>query len=313
MVRGENEWESLYGNVGRQDNGCMMQMPVDSLVPWKSSSGETQPFAYYSPEDMEKLRNSIRANGILTPIQVRPSDNGKYQVVDGHHRLQVALEQGLQKVPAIIKDIDDFDALVMMSHSNTIHRSKIPPSELIRCHAQLMAAIPNRRGQRTDLTGDPNAGKASVQVIADELGESYATIYRYFHISRLPDFFMPLIDADAICLAAADTLSSISREGLSLLQEVMEKEKIRKITPKQADALADADADIGAYYKILSHPAKDRNVPVIKVQCECSGVPAATVKKLQKDPNFQCGLNEAVAEFTKNYLQRNPQFQKGRK
>ena len=88
---------------------------------------ENHPFKVLDDERMEELTESIRANGILTPVLVRPDDEGTYEMISGHRRLRAAKKAGLRKIPAIIKEMTDDEATIAMVDGN-IQREEILPS-----------------------------------------------------------------------------------------------------------------------------------------------------------------------------------------
>ena len=107
------------------------------------------PFKVLDDEKMDTLVDSIRENGILNPVIVRPDQSGNYEMISGHRRLHAAKIVGLKKVPAIVKEMSDDEAIIKMVDAN-IQREEILPSERAFSFKMKMEAM-KRRGYRSDL------------------------------------------------------------------------------------------------------------------------------------------------------------------
>lgn len=108
------------------------------------------PFKVLDDEKMDTLVDSIRENGILNPVIVRPDQSGNYEMISGHRRLHAAKIVGLKKVPAIVKEMSDDEAIIKMVDAN-IQREEILPSERAFSFKMKMEAM-SRQGSRVDLT-----------------------------------------------------------------------------------------------------------------------------------------------------------------
>ena len=95
---------------------------VEAIYPF-----ENHPFKVVDDEKMDELVDSIKANGVLTPVIVRPDDEGTYEMISGHRRLHAAKRAGLKKIPAIVKQVTDDEATIMMVDAN-VQREEILPS-----------------------------------------------------------------------------------------------------------------------------------------------------------------------------------------
>ena len=118
---------------------------VNAIYPF-----ENHPFKVLDDEKMEELVDSIKLNGILTPVIVRPDDEGTYEMISGHRRLHAAKRAGLQKIPAIVKEMTNDDAILAMVDSN-LQREEILPSEKAFAYKMKYEAM-RRQGARKDLT-----------------------------------------------------------------------------------------------------------------------------------------------------------------
>ena len=151
------------------------------------------PFKVLDDEKMDTLVDSIRENGILNPVIVRPDQSGNYEMISGHRRLHAAKIVGLKKVPAIVKEMSDDEAIIKMVDAN-IQREEILPSEKAFAYKMKLAAM-KRQGCRHNLTSGQNdqklSGSVSRDILADQVGESSKQIQRYIRLTELiPAFYL---------------------------------------------------------------------------------------------------------------------------
>ena len=160
----------------------LLNIPLDVLDPWTDENGNPQPFRAYTPAQMADLAENIRQNGVITAIRVRPR-NGRYQIIAGHNRVEAAKMAGLSVIPAIVEDLDDNQAVIVLVDSNLKQRERILPSEKAFAYKEKMKAL-NRQGQRTDLTSRHDVAKLEG---ADEIGgcESRRQTQRYIRLLAL--------------------------------------------------------------------------------------------------------------------------------
>ena len=146
------------------------------------------PFKVLDDEKMDTLVDSIRENGILNPVIVRPDQSGNYEMISGHRRLHAAKIVGLKKVPAIVKEMSDDEAIIKMVDAN-IQREEILPSERAFSFKMKMEAM-SRQGSRVDLTcgtefhksGDIN--KKTRETIGDEAGMTGRQVTKYIRLPK---------------------------------------------------------------------------------------------------------------------------------
>lgn len=159
------------------------------------------PFKVLDDEKMDTLVDSIRENGILNPVIVRPDQSGNYEMISGHRRLHAAKIVGLKKVPAIVKEMSDDEAIIKMVDAN-IQREEILPSERAFSFKMKMEAM-SRQGSRVDLTcgtefhksGDIN--KKTRETIGDEAGMTGRQVTKYIRLTE-PDIRIQRVHKRAI-------------------------------------------------------------------------------------------------------------------
>lgn len=244
MVSRADEWASAYGDIGIAPKMQLMQLPLHILDPWQGADGQHQPFKPYTPEKLTELAESIRQNGIIEAISVRTKSDGRMEILAGHNRVAAAKLAGLQTVPAIVQQLDDDTAEILLVESNIQHREYLLPSEKARGYKMLLEAR-KRQGQRTDLTSaqfEPKLnGSRSNEEVAKEAGESRAQVQRYIRLNNLIDPLMDMVDEGKPGFTAAVDLSYLARrEQEDLLKIMQETSKVPN--GAQAKALKKASA-----------------------------------------------------------------------
>ena len=151
------------------------------------------PFKVLDDDKMETLVDSIRENGILNPVIVRPDQTGNYEMISGHRRLHAAGIVGLKKIPAIVKEMTDDEATIVMVDAN-VQREEILPSERAWSLKMKMDAL-SRQGKRTDLTSGHDVPKLTVDVLGEEAGISGRQVKRYIRLTELIPELLELIDS----------------------------------------------------------------------------------------------------------------------
>ena len=205
-----------------------MQLPVEKLRPF-----EGHPFQVKDDAEMDQLVFSILTQGLLTPISVRPIENGEYEVISGHRRLHACRKAGIETVPALIYSLDRDAATIAMVDSN-LHREKILPSEKAFAYKLKLDAM-QRQGQRTDLTSDQVGRKLeTAEIIGGQSGDSKTQVRRYIRLTELIPEILRMVDDDKIALTPAVELSYLTKQEQRDLLETMESEDC---TPSLSQAM----------------------------------------------------------------------------
>ena len=195
-----------------------MQLPVERLRPF-----EGHPFRVKDDAEMDQLVFSILTQGLLTPISVRPIENGEYEVISGHRRLHACKKAGIETVPALIYSLDRDTATIAMVDSN-LHREKILPSEKAFAYKLKLDAM-QRQGQRTDLTSDQVGRKLeTAAIIGEQGGDSKTQVRRYIRLTELIPEILGMVDDGKIALTPAVELSYLTKHEQRDLLETMESE-----------------------------------------------------------------------------------------
>ena len=193
-------------------------LPIDKLKPF-----EGHPFYVKDDNDMEQLTESIRQQGVLNPIMVRPLDTGEYEVISGHRRLHACKKAGIEMIPAFIYSMDRSEAVVAMVDSN-LHREKLLPSEKAFAYKMKMEAL-KHQGQRTDLTlGQVGTKLRSDEIIAQRSGESRNQVQRYIRLTNLIPSILQKVDSGEIALTPAVELSYLDKDTQEIVLDAMAQE-----------------------------------------------------------------------------------------
>ena len=188
-------------------------LPIDKLKPF-----DGHPFQVKDDAEMDQLVWSILTQGLLTPISVRPMENGAYEVISSHRRLHACQKAGIETVPALIYALDRDAAAIALVDSN-LHRERLLPSEKALAYKLKMDAQ-SRQGQRTDLTSDQVGPKLTASMIAE--GESASQVKRYIRLTELIPDILRMVDAGTIALTPAVELSYLTKQEQRDLLETME-------------------------------------------------------------------------------------------
>lgn len=188
----------------RESGDLVTEVPLSELHPFVG-----HPFEVRDDEDMQKLVDSIRENGVLTNLTVRRRTEGGYEIISGHRRFHAAQRAGLTAVKVQVRDIDDDQAIIDMVDSN-IQREHISPMEKARAYAMKLEAI-SRQGARRDLTSRQLVGKLEA---ADEVGlktgESGRQVQRFVRLNSLVPDLQKKVDNGSLKFNPAVELSYLS-------------------------------------------------------------------------------------------------------
>lgn len=243
MVSRAEEWAAAYGDLGREPQTCLMQLPLTILDPWQSADGERQPFKAYTDAKLQELTESIKQHGVIEAICVRPKADGRMEIIAGHNRVAAARLAGLTTVPAVVQQLDDAQAAIMLVDSNLQHRETLLPSEKAFAYKLRLESM-KRQGQRTDLTSCQFGTKLRTdKILAQDADESARTIQRYIRLTHLIPALLDMVDNGKPGFAAAVDLSFLGQDEQTALLEVMKREHIKAPNGAQAKALRKASAD----------------------------------------------------------------------
>ena len=247
------------------------------------------PFKVLDDDKMDDLVESIRVNGVLSPVLVRPDGEDSYEMISGHRRMHAAKIVGLTMIPAIVRDLTDDEAIVYMVDSN-IQREELLPSEKAFAFKMKMDAM-NRQGERGDLTFGHHVQKWSHEAIGADSGFSGRQVQRYIRLTELIPELLDMVDSKRLQFTAGVEISYINKEVQQWICEYIHENG--NVNQKQI-ALLRQELSNGAIIQsqlidILNESATGR-IPKKKV--------TLSEKKLQKyfPPHYSSADMEKVIE-----------------
>ena len=190
----------------RESGDLVTEVPLTELHPFVN-----HPFEVRDDEDMQKLVDSIKENGVLTNLTVRRRAEGGYEIISGHRRFHAAQLAGLESIKVQVRDVDDDQAIIDMVDAN-IQREHISPMEKAKAFQMKYDAL-KRQGQRTDLTSPQVAAKLRTDdLVASQVGISGDTVRRYIRLNELIPELQQKVDANTLKFNPAVELSYLSAD-----------------------------------------------------------------------------------------------------
>lgn len=198
------------------------QVPITELHPFKE-----HPFKVLDDEAMLKTVESVARFGLLTPLVVRPRQEGGYEIISGHRRQHAAELAGLKTLPVIVRELDDDQAILQMVESN-LQRETIRPSERAFAYKMKLEAL-KHQGARTDLTssqvGQKLHGRTSRDLVAQEAGDNARNVQRFIRLTHLIPELLELVDQKKISFNPAVELSYLTASEQRDFLQAMEDSK----------------------------------------------------------------------------------------
>lgn len=195
----------------------IIQIEIERLTTFKD-----HPFKVQEDEDMKMLMESIEKYGILNPLIVRPLKEGVYEIVSGHRRRYAAEKLGYRKVPVIIRVMRDEESVIAMVDAN-LQRESISFSEKAFAYKMKNDAMKRVRGRKKRGQIDDNLlGKRTIEIIAEESGESYKQIQRYIKVTALHPKLLEMLDKGEISFNPAVEISNLKMKEQENFIEAMD-------------------------------------------------------------------------------------------
>ena len=203
----------------QKPNEQVQQIPLSEIRPFKN-----HPFKVTDDELMQQTIDSIMQVGVLNPAIIRPAPEGGYEMVAGHRRLHAADLAGLKTIPAIVRNLDDDEAVILMVDSN-LQRETISPMERAQAYKMKLEAL-KHQGKRVDLEGKSTstqiAQKLSVEKVAAEAGTSRDQVRRYIRLTELLPEVQKKMDSKEIAFSPAVELSYLTRDEQKQFLDAMD-------------------------------------------------------------------------------------------
>ena len=223
--------ELLNPEIAQENGEKIVELPIAEL-----HTPQIHPFKVTNDEKMQEMAESIKKYGVMTPAIVRPLETGGYELISGNRRKYAAELAGLETMPAIVRDLDDDAAIILMVDAN-LQREEILPSERAFAYKLKLEAM-KRQGARTDLTCSPVGNKLkglkSSQELAEQVGESKNQIFRYIRLTELTPALLEMVDEKLMSFRPAVEVSYLTKDEQ---EQLVESINLNECTPSLAQAL----------------------------------------------------------------------------
>ncbi len=195
----------------------ILNLPVEQIRPF-----DNHPFQVNDDDElMQQTIDSIMQVGVLNPVIVRPMEDGGYQMVSGHRRLRACELAGIATIPAIARELNDYEAVHLMVDSN-IQRENILPSERAKAYRMKMDAL-KHQGKAAEQTSSQIGTKLRTdEQIAREVGSSRNQVQRFIRLTELLPELLDMVDRKEIAFSPAVELSYLKEEEQRLFLEAMD-------------------------------------------------------------------------------------------
>ena len=230
---GPEAFEVLFKDESKFREPCLPKIydiPINLIDDFPA-----HPFKVIMDEDMEYLIASIKEQGLISPVILRPKEKGRYELVSGHRRKEACLRAGLSTIRAEVREMTQDEAIILMVDSN-LQRAELLPSEKAFSYKMRLEAI-KRQGKRTDLTSHPLGTKfwfRSNLEVSEQVGDSRTQIARYIRLTELIPELRDLVDVRKMALRPAVELSYLSKdEQTTVYDQIM----YRECTPSHAQTI----------------------------------------------------------------------------
>ena len=233
-------YDDLFTNEEQRQEAKLekiMEIPVEDIQEFKN-----HPFRVRNDEQMSELVKSISENGILVPVLIRPHPNGHgYEMISGHRRMNAAMVNGQEKIQAIVRELTDDQATIIMVDSN-IQRENILPTERGFAYKMKLDAMIRQSGRPKDngsQVGNHLKGKKSIEVLAEEERKSKNQIHRFIRLTELIEPLRDMVDGirsdgKKIAFNPAVELSYLSKDNQQLVVKNIEG---LDLTPSHAQTI----------------------------------------------------------------------------
>lgn len=209
-------YDDIFSTEASRQQEQIQRLALSKLHPFKD-----HPFRVLDDDRMMETVESVKEYGVLVPIIARPMADGGYEIVSGHRRKRACELAGLNEIPAIVRDLDDDEAVIIMVDSN-LQRENILPSERAKAYQMKLEAI-KHQGERRDLTSRQLVGKLeAADLIGQDTGESGRQIQRILRLNNLEPPLIDKVDAGKLAFTPAVELSYLKPEEQQWLDTALE-------------------------------------------------------------------------------------------
>ena len=223
--------ELLNPEIAQENGEKIVELPIAEL-----HTPAIHPFKVTNDEKMQEMAESIKKYGVMTPAIVRPLETGGYELISGNRRKYAAEMAGLATMPAIVRDLDDDAAIILMVDAN-LQREEILPSERAFAYKLKLEAMKRQAGRPSKNSvpmGQNFCGKTSREILAETSPDSNTQIQRYIRLTELTPALLEMVDEKLMSFRPAVEVSYLTKEEQ---EQLVESINLNECTPSLAQAL----------------------------------------------------------------------------
>ena len=272
-------------------------LPLTELHPFRN-----HPFQVRDDDEMDKMVDSIKEYGVMTPAIVRPRKDGGYEIVAGHRRCHASQRAGVETMPCIVRDMDDDTAIILMVDSNC-QREHILPSEKAKAYQMKLEAINRKLGrpskENVRQLGAHFSGNRSTQIIGETAGDSSRQVERFIRLNKLTPELMKMVDDGKLKTTPAVELSYLTPEEQEDFLSYMESEGC---TPSlsQAQKLKEASKESVLTLEKIQHIMAAKTLSV-KPRDPQLMIPVAKVERYFPKGFTSDQMQQVIVKLLENY------------
>ena len=256
----------------------VQNIPLNELHPFKD-----HPFKVQNNEEMERMIESIRKVGTITPALARPMPDGSYELISGHRRLAACQVLGLETMPVIVREMSDDEAVIAMVDAN-LQRETILPSEKAFAYKMKLDAL-NHQGITSVQVGQKLLSRS---IVAADAKTSETQIQRYIRLTYLIPELLTMVDENKIAFSPAVEISYLEHSEQLVLLDAIE---LNDCTPSHAQSIRlkklsqEGLLDQSAIYEIMSEekPNQQEQIKLKRDDLRKYFPPNYTDEQIKKD------------------------------
>lgn len=272
-------------------------LPLTKLHPFRN-----HPFQVRDDDEMNKMVDSVKEYGVMTPAIVRPRKDGGYEIVAGHRRCHASQRAGVETMPCIVRDMDDDTAIILMVDSNC-QREHILPSEKAKAYQMKLEAIKRKSGrpskENSRQVGANFSGVKTTQIIGEQSGDSTRQVERFIRLNKLTPELMQMVDDGKLKTTPAVELSYLTPEEQEDFLSYMESEGC---TPSlsQAQKLKEASKESVLTPEKIQHIMAAKP-PSVKPRDPQLMIPVAKVERYFPKGFTSDQMQQVIVKLLENY------------
>ena len=272
-------------------------LPLTELHPFRN-----HPFQVRDDDEMNKMVDSVKEYGVMTPAIVRPRKDGGYEIVAGHRRCHASQRAGVETMPCIVRDMDDDTAIILMVDSNC-QREHILPSEKAKAYQMKLEAIKRKSGrpskENSRQVGANFSGVKTTQIIGEQSGDSTRQVERFIRLNKLTPELMQMVDDGKLKTTPAVELSYLTPEEQEDFLSYMESEGC---TPSlsQAQKLKEASKESVLTLEKIQHIMAAKP-PSVKPRDPQLMIPVAKVERYFPKGFTSDQMQQVIVKLLENY------------